>query len=53
MGALDTLVNPANWELEEQFEDGCSTGYYEAFYIGDSVYIDAKKELGGCAHGGN
>lgn len=43
--ALNTLVNPDNWELEEQYMDGASTGYAEAFYIGDTVYLDGKREL--------
>lgn len=43
--ALNTLVNPDNWELEEQYMDGASLGYSEAFYVGDTVYLDGKREL--------
>lgn len=45
MGYLDELVNPANWDVSPVWLDGAPQGYSEVDYIGDPVFVEAKKEL--------
>ena len=45
MGYLDELVNPANWDISPVWLDGAPQGYSEVDYIGDPVFVEAKKEL--------